>query len=331
MRIESEKTVVPFFSIPGHPATISARLLPKAPFPAEVLQLIREFRGGDFARDEYWSDQQIKGGVDDITLLTRRGSRRIDGLFRYLSYLKAAHSHLEFVTRYFPAFNPKSSPDAKDAISRGSSVYEMLCIAHHLYVLKSRGLSGSLLEFGCFKGYSTSCLSFACHELGMGLDVFDSFQGLPPSESSYYKPGDFAGSLDEVKRNVREFGKIDAVTFHKGFFADTLPGASIDPLCIWMDVDLESSSRDVMTVLPALRREGCVFSHEASPSDFLNGHLIAARGPDSPLVPVADAFALLGRPIRGRYLVGNTAAFWEDGAAVPVLPYQQLLRLIELL
>src|SRR5262249_36769467 len=153
------------------------------------------------------------------------------------------------------------------------------------------GLSGNLLEFGCFKGYSTSCLSFACNELGIGLSVFDSFQGLPPSASSYYKPGDFAGSLDEVKRNVSEFGKIDAVTFHKGFFAETLLNASVDLLCIWMDVDLASSSRDVMMVLPALQREGCVFTHEATPGNFSNGHLIAARAPEeSPLVPVADAF-----------------------------------------
>ena len=125
--------------------------------------------------------------------------------------------------------------------------------------------------------------------------------------------------------------KIDSVTFHKGFFSDTLPNAPVDPLCIWMDVDLESSSRDVMTILPALRREGCIFSHEATPSNFSNGNLIAARTSQSPLVPIADAFALLGRPVRGRFLVGNTAAFWEVRAAVPVLPYEQLLRLIELL
>jgi len=303
----------------------------KAPFPLEVIDLISDLRGDDLRRTDVWSDEQITEAVNDIVLLAQRGSRHSDALFRYLSYLKAVQSHAEFVARYFPRFHYGTSIGAKDAMSVASTPAEMLCIAHHLYVLKSRGLSGNLLEFGCFKGFSTACLSFACFQLGIRFDVFDSFKGLPPSNSEYYSAGDFAASLDEVTRNVREFGKIEPVTFHQGFFSDTLPRASVDPLCIWMDVDLETSSRDAMTILSALRREGCVFSHEAEPGDFTDGHLIEARGPDSALVPIVDAYTKLGRSVRGRYLTGNTAALWESAAAIPVLPYEELCRLIAVL
>jgi len=335
--VQSRPVVVPRPPGPAGSTRRPARKNPfpvdgvKAPFPLEVIDLIRDLRGEDLATDNVWSDAQIKAGVDDIILLAQRGSRRTDALFRYLSYLKAVHSHTEFVARYFPRFHYGASIAAKDAVSVASTPAELLCIAHHLYVLKSRGLSGHLLEFGCFKGFSTACLSFACYQLEIWFDVFDSFEGLPPSDSDYYSAGDFAGSLDEVRRNVREFGKLEPVTFHKGFFSDTLPGAPVDALCIWMDVDLEASSRDVMAILPALRRESCVFSHEAFPDDFLNGRLTEARGPDSPLVPIVDAYTKLGRDVQGRYLTGNIAAFWETGAAVPVMPYEELRRLVALL
>ena len=65
-----------------------------------------------------------------------------------------------------------------------SSAPEMLSIAHYLYVLKSRGMWGRFAEFG-FKGFSMSMLSAACFQLGMAMDVFDSFAGLPPSDSKY--------------------------------------------------------------------------------------------------------------------------------------------------
>jgi O-methyltransferase len=191
-------------------------------------------------------------------------------------------------------------------------------------------MPGRFLEFGCFKGFSTASLSFACHELGIGFDVFDSFEGLPAFESTYYQAGEFAGSLEEVQRNVREFGRIDNVTFHKGFFSDSLPHASPDPLCIWMGVDLESSSRDVMKILPTLPRASCVFSHEASATYFSDDRLVVPRGPDEALWPISDAFAALGRSMRGRFLVGCTAAFWEQGTGIPVLPYNQLARILEL-
>jgi len=300
----------------------------RAPFPLDVLQLLRDLRGAEFPSQDDWSDAQVERAVDDLLLLAQRGSKRNVGLFRYLSFLESVRTHAEFVVRHFPRFNARVPLGDKDEITVASTPQEILSISNHLYVLKSRGVEGRFLEFGCFKGFSTSCLSFACHQLGIGFDVFDSFEGLPASENTYYNKGEFAGSLDEVSRNVRELGRIDCVEFHKGFFSDTLPGATVNPLCIWMDVDLYSSSQDVMTILPALPRMSCVFSHESEPTDF-SGDLVRVVAPDSPLVPIVEAFEGRERPIRGRFLYGQTGAIWEHGVAIPVLPWEQLRRLLE--
>ena len=162
------------------------------------------------------------------------------------------------------------------------------------------------------------------------MHVFDSFAGLPPSESDYYQAGEFMGSMPEVQRNVSAFGKIEAVTFHPGFFADTLPKSDLQPMCIWMDVDLESSSRDVMTILGRLPVESCLFSHECCPEYFLPTGIAAARGPDSVMGPVLDAFRNNERDITGTFIFGNTGAFWDRNRGIPVMPVNELIRIKDL-
>src|SRR5207248_9675707 len=131
----------------------------------------------------------------------KSGSRTLYPLNRYLLFLKSLRARFEMIAALFPRFNASAAPDSKDIACILSSPNEMLCISHHLKVLTSHGLHGPLAEFGCFKGFSSACLSHACHELGMQLHVFDSFAGLPPSASAYYQSGDFAGSFDEVSQN----------------------------------------------------------------------------------------------------------------------------------
>jgi hypothetical protein len=188
-----------------------------------------------------------------------------------------------------------------------STPQEHFIIAHHLYTLKGHGVAGDLVEFGCFKGFSTSCLSFACQLLGMRMQVFDSFEGLPPSDSSYYEAGDFAGSLAEVERNVGNFGAPDVVSYHKGFFADVLH-VDLGPVaCIWMDVDLEVSARDAMQALGRLDPRSCLFSHECAPQSFDDdGRIKIVDSPDSVLPPIREAFIRENRQPLGRFLSGNT-------------------------
>ena len=47
----------------------------------------------------------------------------------------------------------------KDFLCKANSPIEMISIAHHLYVMKSYGITGDFAEFGCFKGFSSSMLS----------------------------------------------------------------------------------------------------------------------------------------------------------------------------
>jgi O-methyltransferase len=188
---------------------------------------------------------------------------------------------------------------------------EMLCISHHLRVLTSYGLRGSLTEFGCFKGFSSSCLSHTCHELGIELHVFDSFEGLPSSESSYYQAGEFAGTFEEVFRNIKAFGKIDNVQFFRGFFSVTVPGYDKQPLALWMDVDLASSAEDAMRMLSRMPAQGVVFSHEW-PEGFIQGEIdVKHRHSDAVLPPVVSAFEARGGHPVGQFLCGRLGIIWD--------------------
>ena len=203
-----------------------------------------------------------------------------------------------------------------------------MSVANHVLCLKSYGVSGALAEFGSYKGYSSSMLSYACNLLHVPMLVFDSFEGLPDSASDYYRPGEFAGTLDEVRRNVALFGDIKVVTFHQGYFADVLPRIDMPPLlCIWMDVDLESSAREVARIFPRLEPQAAFFSHECSAENF--GETISApRSPTDVIPPIMDAYKVFGLKVRGRFLYGYTGAFWREDTGIPVLANDVLMRLV---
>jgi hypothetical protein len=188
------------------------------------------------------------------------------------------------------------------------------------------------VECGCYKGYSTSILSVACSLTGRTLEVYDSFQGLPPSASQYYRAGEFAGSLDEVRQHVAAFGRPEVVHYHPGFFSDSLPKRPAAPIVIlWLDVDLADSARDALRLLPHLERRGTLFTHESLPAFFDEGGRVIPRGgPEDVIAPIVDAFRGLGREIAGTFLSGNLGACWEPGVGIPVVPQPVLERLLRL-
>lgn len=244
----------------------------------------------------------------------------------YARYLRAVWSHCHFVRDYFPARNADSVSD-KDACATPNSPDEMIAIANHLYRLKSEGVTGEFAEFGCFKGFSTAMLSYACEWLGLHMHVFDSFAGLPPSASNYYSAGEFKGSLDEVKENVRVFGAPAVVTYHPGFFSDTLPAFDCSPLIsLWMDVDLESSARDAMTAFPKVDRRGAVFSHECDAPCFVGG-VHQDPHPNHVIPPIMQAYATADAKIEGRHISGATGAFWRRNG-IAVMSNDMLLGLL---
>jgi hypothetical protein len=262
-----------------------------------------------------------------IEFLARHGSKTLRGLHHYLSWVFLFWMRTQYAELNFPRVNPGRTPGDKDSSPVQSSGLEMLAIAHHLRVLDSHGVPGDMLEFGCFKGFSTSMLSVAQHELGRHLHAFDSFAGLPPSDADYYQAGDFAGGFDEVRRNVSEFGRLDSVTFHPGFFVDSVPKWRRVPIaCLWLDVDLQSSARDALQVFDVLDPRGALFSHECGAQHFAGRQVRSEPSPIDVVVPIMDAFRGAGRSVEGRFVAGNTGAFWSPDVAPPVLTTAALVH-----
>jgi hypothetical protein len=247
----------------------------------------------------------------------------------YARYLATTLAHCRFVERHFPATNRHAEAGAADFHCKPNSVRELFAIIHQLYVLNSWGVAGDFAEFGCFKGYSSAMLSFACAQLGLKMHIFDSFEGLPPAPGSGYEAGQYAGGLDEVRDHVARFGVMDCVSFHKGFFADTFRDWRPQPLmCLWMDVDLEVSARDLMVAAEALDPRASLFSHECSAGIFQDGCIVTAPSPDNPIAPMLARHEDLGRALTGQYIAGYTGAFWPHGTGIPVIDTNVLTDLL---
>ncbi len=299
-----------------------------SPFPLDVERTLRALRGDGPEEDRPWTPGRVDAAVDDLILAHQVASRDTQGLFRYFSYLREIWMRIEFNAKHFPSLNRTASVSGNDLHGIGTSPIELFVIAHHLAALQSRGVEGAVCEFGCFKGFSTSALSEACVRLGLCLDVFDSFAGLPPSESTYYREGDFKGSREEVEANVREFGDLSVVRFHEGFFSESVhlyPEPKI--ACLWLDVDLEVSARDAMRILPRMDPRGCVFSDECAPEDFVSGEINREASPDRVIAPICDAFDQDGRKVAGSFISGHTGCFRDPDESIPVLSVEPLLRL----
>ena len=294
----------------------------KSPYPVAVCKAIRALYGSDDI------------AIDDVCR-----AFRVHDLFSvaqisdYIRFMASCDSHFKFVARAFPSYNPIAKPDDKDYLCRANTAEELISIANHLYVLKSYGLQGAFAEFGCFKGFSSSMLSYACSLLNIPMHIYDSFEGLPSSSSSYYSKGDFKGDFDEVYNNIEQFGAINSVQFHKGFFSESLAAEPTPPLIgLWMDVDLDSSARDAIVAAKMLSPLSAIFSHECSAADFENYRpRVRDGGPNDVLPAILSYYAALDIVPVGQYLAGNTGAFWRSDEGIPVLPNSDLRRLLELI
>jgi len=149
---------------------------------------------------------------------------------------------------------------------------------------------GVIVEAGTFKGGSTAKFSLAADLAGRELVVFDSFQGLPPTNQPKFRQGDFAGTLDEVRSNVTRVGRINACRFVPGWFEDTMPAFREPIAALYLDVDLAPSTRTCLKYLyPLLQPGGTLYSQD--------GHL----------APVVEVF--------------RDARFWREevGCAPPTI------------
>jgi len=136
-------------------------------------------------------------------------------------------------------------------------------------------VKGCIVEAGAYKGGSTAKISlFAAHKKRQ-FYCFDSFEGLPQNSEQHiksteghsiqdwFKPGNFSGSLEEVKKNVADHGDISVCQFIKGWFEDTLPGFKEPVALAYLDVDLASSTRTCLKYLyPLLSPGGAIYSQD---------------------------------------------------------------------
>jgi hypothetical protein len=254
------------------------------------------------------------------------GLQRSGEVKRYIFYMQVMKTIFTQIHRAFPKVNVKGRPE-RDKGSAATTVDEMLAIARYLYYLHSHGVPGVLLECGCYKGWSSCCLSWACDFLGRKLIVADSFEGLPSNRSRSwegFQEGDYTGDLEEVVDNVTLLGRLQAVDFIQGWFSESLQGFS-QPICLlWIDVDLYQSAVDILeNVAGHLSPNGVIFTHEydegrsekpygppAAIYEFFTARNIPYR--DSPAV--GDYLGLVVTGLEGELLFRpEKQVFWSGG------------------
>ena len=156
-----------------------------------------------------------------------------------------------------------------------TSFFEHVRIVTQLLQIPAEA-QGVVGEFGCYKGLSSASLSLACALTKRRLLVFDSFEGLPEpaltvsslysGEFTSYERGQYCGTLDEVRENVRRYGALDVCEFVKGYFNDTLPNrdAAERFVLIFEDADLPESVHSVLRhTWRKLQPGATFFCHEA--------------------------------------------------------------------
>ncbi len=125
---------------------------------------------------------------------------------------------------------------------------------------------GVVLEAGCFKGGSTAKLSLATKLIGRKLLVYDSFEGLPDideAEKDRFNKGEYTGALDEVKKNVGNYGALEVCEFVRGWFDQTMPSLKDPVVVAFVDVDLRDSLETCLNyIYPKLVPGGVIFSHD---------------------------------------------------------------------
>ena len=127
---------------------------------------------------------------------------------------------------------------------------------------------GNVIECGCWKGGSSANLSLICRIVSRKLIIYDSFKGLPPGkpgdrEAAHYKEGDYCGTIDEVKTNIKRYGAIECCEFVEGWFEDTLSHINFPVVIAFIDVDLEASlDTCIRCIWPNLISNGYIFIDE---------------------------------------------------------------------
>ncbi len=121
-------------------------------------------------------------------------------------------------------------------------------------------IPGSMAEVGVYRGGSAAVLLSASAE--KKLHLFDTFAGLPHAEHRF-RPGQFAGSLPDVRRNLERFqGRIE---FHEGYFPDeTCHDVENEVFSfVHLDMDLYPGTLGALNFFwPRIAEGGILISHD---------------------------------------------------------------------
>ncbi|HWS54067.1 MAG TPA: TylF/MycF/NovP-related O-methyltransferase [Pyrinomonadaceae bacterium] len=218
----------------------------------------------------------VKSRAPDSLVLLFQMIRYPEGIFRRPADLRAA---ARFLSRPTPAASlarrlalVRSLCRTTMAVDCAHTQEEMLSFIETVLGLPA-GVEGCVVEAGCCKGGSTAKFSLAARLAGRRLFVFDSFEGLPDNEEAHgttilgetpdFSRGRYAGTLEEVRRNVREHGAPEVCEFVKGWFDETMPGFGERVAAVYLDVDLVASTRTCLKHLyPLLSPGGYVYSQD---------------------------------------------------------------------
>ena len=184
---------------------------------------------------------------------------------------------------------------------------------------KVKNIEGDIVECGSYKGGSGILMGLWLKANGIKkrIHLMDSFAGLPAPDAvndKGYKKGQFVSDYDLVKSEVEKNGLSDMVTFHKGWFSETIPPMKdkVKIALFHVDCDLYTSTNDCFPDLyPAVTDGGAIIL-----DDFNDGgggekkavHEYFEQNGISEVIqisPAPQSFIIKGQPIGSSIKVGS--------------------------
>lgn len=120
------------------------------------------------------------------------------------------------------------------------------CFMLYQFLKLTGGLTGNAAEVGVYKGRTAKILAMTSEKLDKNVHLFDTFSGMPETDSSkdnFYKKGSFDDtSLSEVESFLSDCNNI---TIYPGFFPETSkPVEKMSFSFVHVDVDIYRSVLD---------------------------------------------------------------------------------------
>jgi len=135
-------------------------------------------------------------------------------------------------------------------------------------------VSGDIVECGCYTAGLTATLSHVAELTGRHVHAFDSFEGMPDGsseddaafvgggEAQGWTKGEYKTPRQRAESNIRQYGVPERVTFHEGWFENTLPELSDDVAFVFVDADYgEAAQTCLLELWPRLSDGAYYFSH----------------------------------------------------------------------